>query len=164
MSRDEVGAAVDGSPARLAATILVDARGWVLLQERDEHAPRSPNQWGLVSGHVEPGEDFEAAVHRELAKETGLRCAGLTLWFDGQIHRSGRTTPDHYQVWVARTDATDDDVVVGEGRRIVFVDPACLAELGVGDSAAYLLPRFLASPSYAAMTADAFGEHQRAWE
>ncbi len=151
----------EDGPARLAATVLVDARGWILLQERDEHAPRSPSQWGLVGGHVEPEEDFEAAVHRELAEETGLRCAGLTLWFDGQIHRSGRTTPDHYQVWVARTEATDDDVVVGEGRQIVFVDPARLAELDLGDSAAYLLPRILASPTYGAMTAEAFDEHPR---
>lgn len=37
----------------LAAVLLVDRRGWVLLQERDEHAPVAANQWGLVGGHVE---------------------------------------------------------------------------------------------------------------
>ncbi|MDQ3627965.1 MAG: NUDIX domain-containing protein [Actinomycetota bacterium] len=152
------------SPERLAATVLVDGRGWILLQERDEHAPRSPNQWGLVGGHADPGEDFEAAVHRELAEETGLRCPGLRLWFAGEIRRSDRTAADHYQVWVARTDATDDDIVLGEGRRIVFADPARLGELDLGDSASYLLPRFLASPTYAALTADQFGEHQRPWQ
>lgn len=30
----------------LAGTVLVDRREWVLLQERDEHAPVAPNQRG----------------------------------------------------------------------------------------------------------------------
>ena len=34
---------------------VVDARGRVLLQERDEHAPVAAEQWGIVGGHVEPG-------------------------------------------------------------------------------------------------------------
>ena len=63
----------------LASVLLVDRRGWVLLQERDEHAPVAPNQWGLVGGHVEPGEDWEAALHRELEEETGLNVDGLDL-------------------------------------------------------------------------------------
>ena len=44
---------------RIAVVFLVDARGHVLLQHRDEHAPRAANQWGMVGGHVEDGEDFD---------------------------------------------------------------------------------------------------------
>ena len=40
---------------RIAVVFLVDARGHVLLQHRDEHAPRAANQWGMVGGHVEDG-------------------------------------------------------------------------------------------------------------
>jgi len=47
---------------------LVDQRGWVLLQERDEHAPVDPDRWSLVGGGVEPGECPTAAAHRELAE------------------------------------------------------------------------------------------------
>ena len=55
---------------RIAAAVLVDARGRLLLQERDELAPVNPDQWSLVGGAIEPGEtDLEAAV-RELAEET----------------------------------------------------------------------------------------------
>ena len=60
---------------RIAVVFLVDARGHVLLQHRDEHAPRAANQWGMVGGHVEPGEDFDTAVHRELLEETGIETA-----------------------------------------------------------------------------------------
>ena len=67
-------------PDRLFATvILVDPRGWLLLQERDEHAPIDPERWGLVGGHVEDGEDIETAAYRELAEETGVRLAPGTL-------------------------------------------------------------------------------------
>lgn len=135
---------------RLATVVLVDGRGWLLLQERDEHAPVAPHQWGLVGGHVDPGEDFETAAYRELAEETGLAWqSGLQLWFDGSFLRSCAAEPGHYQVWVAATGLTDADIVVGEGRQIVFVDPACLDQLDLSETAAYLLPRLLASPAYA---------------
>ena len=73
---------VNEPPARLAVLLLVDRRGWVLLQERDENAPRAANQWGMVGGHVEDGEDFEPAAYRELTEETGivLPPGALQLW------------------------------------------------------------------------------------
>ena len=54
-----------------AGVILVDRRGWILLQERDEFPAIDPEKWGLVGGHVEDGEDVEAAAYRELLEETG---------------------------------------------------------------------------------------------
>lgn len=65
---------------RIAMIILVDPRGWLLLQERDEFAPSGPDQWSLVGGRVEDGETFEDAAYRELLEETGvaLRPDGLT--------------------------------------------------------------------------------------
>ncbi len=47
---------------RFASVLLVDPRGWVLLQERDERPVIDPDRWGLVGGHVEPGEEFQAAA------------------------------------------------------------------------------------------------------
>lgn len=136
--------------ARLAVLLLVDRRGWVLLQERDEYAPRAANQWGMVGGHVEEGEGFELAAYRELAEETGieLRFGTLRLWREDEY-----TYPDghhgRYCIYVAAVDLTDADIVLGEGRRIVFVDPAELPDLDLAGSSRYFVPDFLTSDLYA---------------
>ena len=41
--------------------------------------------------------------------------------------------------------------MLGEGRQIVFVDPARLDELDLAATTAYFLPRFLASSTYRAL-------------
>ena len=134
---------------RIAVVFLVDPRGHVLLQHRDEHAPRAANQWGMVGGHVEPDEAYDTAVHREILEETGIRTVpgDLALWQDTEFeysdgHRSA------YRVYAGRVDLTDDDIVLGEGRAIVFVDPVRAATLDQAESCAHFLPLFLASDLY----------------
>lgn len=131
--------------------LLVDDHGRVLLMERDEHAPRAANQWGMVGGHVEPGEDFDTAVSRELAEETGLRMAvpELRLWHAGTFCYSDADEPFDYRVYAGRTSATDADIVVGEGRQIVFVAPEQLPGLDMAESCAHFVPAFLSSSLYA---------------
>lgn len=145
---------------RITSALLVDSRGWILLQERDEHALVAPEQWGLVGGHLEEGEAWEDALYRELEEETGLRERGLTLWFDEIVQHSPKISShlaDRWQIWVKRTDATDDDIVLGEGRRIVFVDPARVRakELDLAFAAEHVLDLFLDSPTYREMTGTA---------
>jgi 8-oxo-dGTP diphosphatase len=140
----------------VVGVLLVDARGWLLLQERDEHAPVAAEQWGVVGGHVEPGEEWPAAMRRELLEETGLVLdeGVLSCWYDGFHTPETKSSPalrNHWQLWVGRADLTDEDIVCGEGRQIVFVDPRRLDDLDLALSTAYFLPRFLASPDYAAL-------------
>jgi 8-oxo-dGTP diphosphatase len=144
------------SPVRVSVLFLVDARGWVLLQERDDAAPIAPGQWGLVGGHVDPGEDWLSARDRELEEETGLRLPDgtLELWYAGV--RPSQEIPGRvvdWQIWAGRADLTDDDIVLGEGRQIVFVDPDRIGELDLAESTAYFLPRFLASRAYTRLSA-----------
>lgn len=146
-------------PHGFGCVLLVDAQGRVLLQERDEHAPVAPNQWGLVGGHVEPGEGWEEAMRRELAEETGLTGVdGAELWFDEVIRHSPKVSShlaDHWRIWAAAADLTDDDIVLGEGRQIVFVDPQRLpaGRLDLAAGARHVLAMFLRSATYARLRA-----------
>jgi 8-oxo-dGTP diphosphatase len=142
----------------VASVVLVDERGWLLLQERDEHAPIAPNQWGLVGGHVEDGEGWDEALARELHEETGLRAEvlDLELWFDEVVQHSPKRSShlaDHWRIWVGRAGITDDDIELGEGRQIVFVDPGTLARLELAPAASYLLPKLLESDAYKRLAA-----------
>ena len=135
---------------RFASVLLVDPRGWLLLQERDEHPVIDPEKWGLPGGHVEDGEDYEPAAYRELAEETGVRMPpdSLRLWRETQVFHEAYGTLDTTQVYVARVDLADADIVVGEGRRIVFVEPTVARGLDLTASATTVVPEFLDSAEY----------------
>lgn len=134
---------------RIAVAFLVDARGHVLMQHRDEHAPRAANQWGMVGGHVEDGEDYDSAMRREILEETGIEMAAedLGLWLAKGFDYSDGLHSD-YRVYAGRVDLTDADIVLGEGRAIVFVDPSETPALDKAESCAYFLPLFLSSDLY----------------
>lgn len=154
MQLGQVAAWRDGSDTSqrcFAGVILVDRRGWLLLQERDEHPRIDPDTWGLAGGHVEPGEDFETGAHRELEEETGVHLARGELEVFGEFmvdHRHAYGTWDRMQVFVAATELTDADIECHEGRQIVFVDPLTVPELDLSAGASVIVPAFLASTRY----------------
>lgn len=134
-----------------AGVILVDRKGGVLLQERDEHPRIDPEKWGLAGGHLDAGEDFETAAHRELEEETGvtLEPGGLELWGEFIVdHRESYGTWDRMQVYAAHTDLTDADIDCREGRQIVFVDPVRARALDFSKAAGDIVPAFLDSDLY----------------
>jgi len=136
-----------------ASVFLVDPAGRLLLQERDEHAAIDPDRWGLPGGHVEPGEEVEAAAYRELAEETGIVLAppGLRAWRTFEVHHRASDSVHAVHVYAGATRLGDADIVLGEGRQIVFVEPARARALPLTDSASRIVPEFLASPEYAAL-------------
>ncbi|MEP6814865.1 MAG: NUDIX hydrolase [Marmoricola sp.] len=134
---------------RFSSIVLVDGRGWILLQERDEHPVIDPEKWGFVGGMVEEGEDYRAAAYRELVEETGVRLIeGLQLHGTFTVFHEHCGDDDEFQLWVMRSALTDDDIVVGEGRQIVFVDPAEVPALELTASATVALQAFLESDRY----------------
>lgn len=138
---------------RFSSVVLVDCRGWVLLQERDDQPVIDPGKWGFVGGHVEPGEEFEPAAYRELEEETGIALppGELVLWREFPIFHEAYDSDDAMQVFVAPTHLTDADIECHEGRQIVFVAPEKVPELQMTKGAALALPAFLDSDLYRSM-------------
>lgn len=136
---------------RFASVVIVDARGWVLLQERDERPAIDPEKWGFCGGHLEPGESYDDGANRELEEETGLRLAAGDLQpvDDFTVFHEHSQTDDPFRLYAARLDLTDNDVECHEGRRIVFVDPEKARRLDLTAAARIALPVFLDSDLYA---------------
>jgi len=133
-----------------AGVILVDPKGRLLLQERDEHPAIDPLKWGLVGGHVDAGEEFEPAAYRELHEETEVVATpgSLRLWREYDVWHEAYDSHDRMQVFAAHTTLTDADIVCHEGRRIVFVEPDVARGLDLTAAASRIVPEFLDSELY----------------
>lgn len=132
----------------LACTFLVDRSGAVLLQLRDDQAPRYPGVWGLPGGGVEPGETFAEAAERELWEETSLRSSAPLRFFGVQENQAEGFVKQYFY---GPTTAAQSDVVLGEGAAMLFVPAADLAAREFTPGTAEMIERFLSSPEYASL-------------
>lgn len=132
---------------RFVGMLVLDRHGRILLQERDERAVIDPERWGLPGGHVDDGESFESAAHRELAEETGIDLgpSGLAFWQEFEVFHEAYDSWDQMQVFAAVVDLTDADIVVGEGRQIRFIDPERAVELPLTASSTTIVPAWFAA-------------------
>lgn len=119
---------------------LVDPRGRVLMQERDEHAPVWPDMWCFPGGGLEDGEAPAAGAVRELAEETGVVVPPEELTDLGRFELATDRGTFLFHAFVARTTLTDADVECHEGRQMVFVDPDALPDVDLVPSTALVAP------------------------
>lgn len=139
---------------RVAVVLLVDARGWLLLQLRGADAPASPGVWSIPGGGIEEGETPEEAARREMLEETGLLVDGdLALyWYGLRPSASQVKGLVEWFVYCAPTDARQEDVILGEGAAMEFIAPEDALALDLGSAARALLPDFLTSEAYRVLT------------
>lgn len=62
---------VPTEPLRCAGALIVDDDGRIFIQRRSPERRLFPNCWDIVGGHLEPGEEIDDALRREVTEETG---------------------------------------------------------------------------------------------
>ncbi len=66
---------VSTEPLRCAGALIVDDDGRLFIQRRSPDRRLFPDCWDIVGGHLEPGEEVEDALRREVTEETGWTVA-----------------------------------------------------------------------------------------
>ncbi|MCY1144101.1 NUDIX domain-containing protein [Actinoplanes sp. Pm04-4] len=122
-------AAGTADPSYGAVGLVVDPEDRVLIQLRDDKPEIvHPGLWSIPGGLADPGEDAHATVIRELYEELQLTVTD-PVTFGSVVDREGR---GHIlAAFLVRTEATIDDLVLGEGQEMRFcaVDEALQLDL-----------------------------------
>jgi 8-oxo-dGTP diphosphatase len=70
---------VSGQPRYCAGALILRADGRIFVQRRAATRKLFPDCWDIVGGHLEPGEDYPAALRREVFEETGWRVRAVLV-------------------------------------------------------------------------------------
>jgi 8-oxo-dGTP pyrophosphatase MutT (NUDIX family) len=141
-----------------AGVILVDPRGRVLMQLRDNDPKiMFPGYWGLTGGAALAGETPEQTARREVAEETGLtldRFDAFRAYYSSDP-KPGKKPPApgraDYELYMfhAPCGTPVEELVCGEGRELRFFSPDELPALDIAYNHREVLSDFFASPAYA---------------
>lgn len=131
----------NGAVAELVGGLVLSSDGKLLIQRRSMQRKAFPGAWDIIGGSVEPDEDLETALAREVAEETGWRLRSILGWcFDEAVELNGASARERVAVitvedtdsgprlepgkatefaWVSSTDRlADQNVVDGWGSHI----------------------------------------------
>jgi len=109
-----------GLICRIARTFVFNSKGQLLLQKRGPNVS-IPNKWDdSAAGHVDEGEEYLAAAHREIGEELGIHNAELT---EVKKYYTERFDPSDNRVVGRRFNALYKTVYDGE----ITPDPKELA-------------------------------------
>lgn len=148
------------APLHVAAAIIVNAVGEVLISRRHAHVHQG-GLWEFPGGKLEPGEAVQQALRRELDEELGIHVTRA---------RPLIRIPYHYpeqdvllDVW--RVEAYTGEPHGREGQPLAWVEPDKLQRQdfppanGPIITAAQLPDRYLITPDPAGIAVDTFLEH-----
>ena len=138
-----------GSTIEVAATVLQDAHGKVLLAERTRRQV-SAGYWELPGGKVDPGETPAEAANRELREEIGVSSQGLRPWLVYEHRFPLRRIKLH----LFRASGWTGTPQGCEGQRLRWVDPARPAVTPILPSCERALMALALPPVYAVLEAD----------
>ncbi|WBB73802.1 NUDIX domain-containing protein [Micromonospora sp. WMMD1128] len=145
-------------PLRCAGALIVDDDSRIFVQRRAPGRRLFPNCWDIAGGHLEPGEEIDDALRREVTEETGWTVShvlglvgeyrytaddGLTrvetdflVRVDGDLSRPRLEPTEHTEFrWLAERDIAllDEHRDVNDGmiRRILADGFAALRSIGL---------------------------------
>lgn len=132
----------------VAAAVLHDGSGRILLQHRDDFAPMFPGMHGLFGGSLEPGETPGQALRREIVEELELELEDPVPMGSHLFRFPGLTILSH--VWTARLDRSPDELRKtlreGQGLGLFTAEDVLRAEVSPHD-------RYLLRTAFAALRA-----------
>lgn len=119
----------------VAAIVLFNTSGEVLLQKKDMRYPWFPGKWCLFGGSIEDGESPLEAIQRELKEELGCDFENLQYLFT-QVYQdtSGEKirTGNHY-IFKGTFKGAISQLHLSEGAGFAFFSPEELANVPIVD-------------------------------
>ena len=111
---------------RGVSAILINSRGQLLLQQRDDNpAIRYPGHWCLFGGTVEDGESVEAALVREVKEEIDFDIQNFGLFREFEQNNKSEFA------YVGELSAELNELTLTEGQAMNVFYPSQLRELQI---------------------------------
>ena len=133
-----------------AGALLIDGRGRFLLQHRDDRPDiANPGMWGSFGGEVEPYETPHDGFVRELREELSWQPQRFEL-YRAYPYDAAQTL---IYIFMARIDATIDQLVLGEGQGMAFFAPNELPATTIPDLR-LLIEHFATTDEYRALSGE----------
>ncbi|MGW1679585.1 NUDIX hydrolase [Saccharopolyspora sp. NPDC002376] len=95
----------DGVEQQIVAGV-VDVDGRVLLVRRCATDSRG-GEWEFPGGKVDPGEDLNTALHREVVEETGLRIVEITGYLGAFDYTSASGRHNRQHTWSVTVESAN---------------------------------------------------------
>ena len=115
-------------PYTLSMKVVVrDEQGRCLLLKRSRESKNNKGKWDLPGGKVDPGEDFDEALLREVAEETGLTASLQGVAGSAESELSDRRVAYLIMEAVAAGEVT----LSSEHDDFVWIERAKMAEMDV---------------------------------
>lgn len=132
-----------------AAVFLIDPRGRILLQQRDDDwPPEGHGRWAIPGGRREGEESPRENALREFEEETGAKLARLRFWSEATRTEFPGLAAERMHVFFADDDFPREGLEVNEGLDFQYWSPAEIADLRINPPTRALVDAFLASDSY----------------
>jgi 8-oxo-dGTP pyrophosphatase MutT (NUDIX family) len=139
----------EGSFGNASTILLVDARGRVLLQQRDDnHPPEGYGRWAFAGGGWEAGESPRQTALREMQEETGLNLQQLRYFQTFEFGIGTHGFPVAWHVFFSFEPVDDESIEVNEGLAFTFWSPEQIDSLRINPWERRVLAAFFASSHY----------------